>query len=346
MNLKKTIRTLIKIFLPLTFGIILLWLLYRESDFNLIWEKIRNGVRYDIILFSLLFGLFANIIRSFRWGLLIESLGEHFRMKNLIYAVLGNYAVNLVLPRVGEVWRCGVITRYEKIPFTKLFGTLIVDRVMDTFMVGLITLFIFIFNFKFFESFFARHGTLLTGFQAMFNSVWVYVVLILFAIICFVVFKWMANFSLVKRLKQALRNIWEGIKSVWLLKHKIRFLLQTVLIWVGYFFYFYITFYAFDFTRDLGVDVGLIAFAMSSIGVAVPVQGGIGVWQFMVTATLVCFGVDKDAALAFATVVFTVQTIWIGLVGLFGVVALPFANRDNTSVPQTAGSSDQAEKEI
>ena len=59
------------------------------------------------------------------------------------------------------------------------------------------------------------------------------------------------------------------------MKKKGKFLIQTVLIWLGYFLYFYITFYAFDFTMDLGLSVGLIAFTMSSIGVAVPVQGAI-----------------------------------------------------------------------
>ena len=68
----------------------------------------------------------------------------------------GNYAVNLVLPRVGEVWRCGMITKYDKIPFTRLLGTLLIDRVSDTIMVGLITMSIIIFNFDFFHSFFCE----------------------------------------------------------------------------------------------------------------------------------------------------------------------------------------------
>ena len=124
---------------------------------------------------SLLFGLFANVVRGLRWGLLISSLGERFKMSNIIYAVLGNYAVNMVLPRVGEVWRCGIITKYDKIPFTKLLGTLLIDRVSDTIVVGLITLLIFIFNFDFFVSFFAKNPALLEGFQKMFDSIWIYV---------------------------------------------------------------------------------------------------------------------------------------------------------------------------
>ena len=104
------------------------------------------------------------------------------------------------------------------------------------------------------------------------------------------------------------------------------------MIWGGYFCYFYITFYAFDFTRDLGITVGLIAFTMSSIGVAVPVQAGIGAWHFMVIATLVCFGVNENDAAAFALVVHTVQTVWTVLCGLFGIVALPLTNKETPAV--------------
>lgn len=327
MNLKSILRSIVKIFLPLAFGGFLLWYLYSKMDISEIWRVVREGVRYDIILLSLLFGLGANVMRGLRWGLLIGSLGERFKMSNVVYAVLGNYAVNLILPRVGEVWRCGMITKYDKIPFSKLLGTLLIDRVSDTIMVGLITLFIFIFNFGFFKSFFAKNPALLDGFQSMFDSIWIYVIAIILIGGIWFVFTYMSNFTLVQKAKSMLSNVWIGMKSFWLMKHKERFLFETLLIWGGYFCYFYITFYAFDFTRDLGISVGLIAFTMSSIGVAVPVQGGIGPWHFMVIATLVCFGVNENDAAAFALVVHTVQTVWTGLVGLVGVVALPLTNK-------------------
>ncbi len=112
------------------------------------------------------------------------------------------------------------------------------------------------------------------------------------------------------------------------MEHKTRFIIQTLSIWVGYFLYFYITFFAFDFTKDLGIRIALIAFAMSSLGVAVPVQGGIGVWHFMVISTLVAFGVNRTDAAAFALVVFTIQSVWVVLTGLFGIFALPIVNKE------------------
>lgn len=327
MDFKKTLSTSLKVILPLAFGCLLLWFLYSKMDLSEIWNVIKVGVRYDILLFSLLFGLLANIVRGLRWGLLIGSLGERYKTSNAVYAVLGNYAVNLVLPRVGEVWRCGVVSKYDKIAFSKLFGTLLIDRVSDTIMVGLITLCIFTFNIGFFKTFFARNPELMEGFRSMFNSLWIYVIVIAIIVGIWLVLTFMKQFTLVQKARKMLQNVWEGIKSVWLMEHKFRFILYTLMIWGGYFLYFYITFYAFEFTRDLGIVVGLIAFTMSSIGVAVPVQGGIGPWHFMVIATLVCFGVNENDAAAFALVVHMVQTIWTGLCGLFGIVALPIINK-------------------
>ncbi|WP_459187863.1 lysylphosphatidylglycerol synthase transmembrane domain-containing protein [Parabacteroides sp. APC149_11_2_Y6] len=334
MSLNTIFRTFLKIVLPLGFGCALLWYLYSNMNFSEIWDVVRKGVRYDVILFSLLFGLGANIVRGLRWKLLINSLGDKIKTSDAVYAVLGNYAVNLVFPRVGEVWRCGVIHRYDKISFTRLLGTLFVDRLSDTIMVGLITVSIVLFNFDFFRGFFAKNPSLIEGFHSMFNSMWIYVVAVIFILGIWFVFTFMSNFTLVKKARSILTNVWEGMKSIWLLKQKKLFILQTLLLWCGYFCYFYITFYAFGFTRDLGITIGLITFTMSSIAVAVPVQAGIGPWHFMVIATLVNFGVKEVDAAAFALVVHTVQTIWLGITGLFGVVALSLKNRAKSEAVQ------------
>lgn len=327
MDLKHALRTGLKILVPLLFGGVLLWFIYRDMDIKAIWDVIRKGVRYDIILFSLLFGLIANIIRGYRWSLLIDSLGMPHNRKISIAAVLGTYAVNLVLPRMGEVWRCGVVTKYDKIPFTKLFGTLLIDRISDTIVVGTVTLLLFFFNIGFFSSFFDRNPTIIEGFRSMFTSIWIYVCFILLCLIIWFVFKYMSNFTLVQKAKGMLLNVWEGVKSIWLLENKWIFFLQTLGIWTCYFLYFYITFYAFDFTRDLGVRIGLIAFTMSSIAVGVPVQGGIGPWHFMVISTLVLFNVAENDAAAFAAVVHTLQTAWTALCGIVAIVLLPALNK-------------------
>ncbi|MDR1746479.1 MAG: flippase-like domain-containing protein [Tannerella sp.] len=329
MNLKQCIRKTLRVVLPLALGCVLLWYLYKDQNLGEMVAVIKKGVRYDIILFSLVFGLLANVVRGYRWGLLTDSLGgQRVKRFNLIFSVLGMYAINMALPRVGEIWRCGVISKYDKVPFTKLIGTLLVDRVMDTLVVGLMTLCIFVFNIRFFTHYFSKNPELLANITSMFTSVWMYVAIVIIILIIWLLFTKWGHLSIIQKGKGVLLNIWEGIKSLWKMEHKFRFFLQTLMIWGGYFLYFYITFYAFGFTHNLGLRIGLIVFTMSSLSMALPVQGGIGVWHFMVISTMVSFGVLETDASAYALVVYTMQTTWTVFVGLVGIAALPVKNRE------------------
>ena len=329
MNYKQFSRKIIRIILPFSLGIILLWYLYRNQDLSEMMHVIRKGVRYEIILFSLIFGLMGNVVRGLRWGMLIDSLGKRVKRKNVIYAVLGNYAINLALPRVGEIWRCGVTSKYEKAPFAKLLGTLFIDRIMDVLVVGLLMLFLSVFNIRFFRNFFAENPpVLIETMYRLLTSAWTYICIVIVAILIWFVFVKMNHLSLVQKMIDLIKNVLEGVKSLWLIKYKFAFIAETLLIWGFYFLHFYITFFAFGFTEYLGVRIALIAFAMSALGVAVPVQGGIGIWHFMVMTTLIAFGVEKNDAGTFAMVVFAIQTVWVAMVGLFSIIALPVVNKD------------------
>lgn len=326
MESKEIVRTTFKTIISLSIGFVLLWLIYRKMDLNDILEVMRTGVRYDILIGSLFFGLAANIMRAIRWKLLINAMGEKPRTINIIWAVLGNYTINLILPRMGEVWRCAMIKKYDKISFTKLIGTLLVDRVSDVVAIGFITLMIMIFNIQFFTDFFHDNPNLMDGFIHLIQSPWLYIVTFGLCIFIYMLFRYMGHLSFIVRIKAVLKDVYEGFYTIIGLKHKEVFIIETILIWVGYFIFFYSTFYAFSFTKDLGIVVGLITFTMGSIAIAVPVQGGIGPWHFMVIASLVLFGVDPNEAAAFALIVHTTQTLWTTLVGLVGVVALPMMN--------------------
>ena len=327
-NLKSSILKILKTVIPLAFGILIFWLIFRELDFREIISILKSDVNFRFILLSLPFGLAANIIRAYRWNLLIQPLGYNPKMSNLIYAVLGNYGVNLAFPRLGEVWRCTIINRYEKIPFTKLFGTLITDRLADTITVILIIIAAFFMNIPYFNRFFEQHPEVFDVFYSIVHSTWLYVGLVAVAGIfwlCFVLFK---NYSFIIKAKNMFRNLWEGIVSIGHMEKKWNFILYTILIWLGYYLYFYLCFYAFPATENLGWNRGLIAFGMSSVSMAIPVQGGIGPWHAMVIAVLMGFGLSNTDAGAFALTVHTIQQmLFTGLYGLFGVIAISVVNR-------------------
>ncbi|MEN9918757.1 MAG: hypothetical protein RL662_1193 [Bacteroidota bacterium] len=312
---------IVKTIVPFVFGLLILWMLYRKTDFAEMWATIKDA-NFAILLFSLIFGLLGNIIRGLRWKLLIEPLGYNPNTLNLVYAVLGNYAVNLIFPRAGEVWRCGVIAKKEKIPFVRLIGTLLLDRVFDTIMVILITLAACCFNLDFFLSYIQNNEALSQMVHNILYSKWMYISLGILMLGFFLVFSVFKNTTPIIKTKKFFKELGADMKSVWQMKKKQRFLVYTVSIWACYFLYFYITFFAFDFTKELGFTAGLIAFAISSLSMAIPTNGGMGVWHAAVVVSLGLYGVTKPSAEAFAFGVFAIQNFWIVLYGVFGFVAI------------------------
>jgi uncharacterized protein (TIRG00374 family) len=318
----------LKTFIPLAFGLFIFWLIFRKLDFKAILLILRQDVNFRIIILSLPFGLFANIIRAYRWDLLIRPLGYTAKKSNLIYSVMGTYGVNLAFPRLGEVWRCTMINRYEKIPFTKLFGTMITDRFSDTISVAIIVVVAFFINVPYFNTFFIQHPETFDAFHKIFTSPWTYTSLVIVGLAVWLFFLTFKEKPFMQKTLKTLSDIWEGIRSIIRMKQKWLFFFYTFLIWIGYYLYFYICFFAFPFTKDLGMNCGLIAFGLSSVAVAVPVQGGIGAWHATVIAILVGFGLGKTDAGAFAFCVHTIQAlIFTALFGLVGVLALPITNR-------------------
>lgn len=320
----------LKIILPLAFGLLLLWLVYRNMDFSQIGEALKNEVNYWYILLSLVFGLMANCFRGLRWQLLIEPLEDvKPRPRNAVLTTLGTYAVNMALPRAGELWRCAEESRYEKLPFTKLLGTLFMDRLMDVVVVGLIVLGVLFGAGNFFLNFFSHHQSQF-AFQnilAIFTSIWLYVGFVCLFVIGVFCFKHFRNTKVMTKIVEAVSKVLEGLYSIWKMDRKGLFILYTVLLWVGYFLYFYITFFAFPFMSNLGLGAAIVAFTMGSIAMAVPVQGGIGAWHFMVINTLIAYGISSVNAATFALVVHTIQTLWITLVGFISIMVLPILNK-------------------
>ncbi|MDR0832925.1 MAG: flippase-like domain-containing protein [Candidatus Symbiothrix sp.] len=310
------LKKVLKITLPLALGVVILYFLYKGTDFNALWMEMRDA-NWGILLLSLFFGVGANCIRGLRWQLLIQPLGYQPKRSNLIYAVLGNYAVNFVLPRAGEIWRCGVISAKEKIPFKKLIGTLIIDRLFDTIMVLLILLLAFVCNIPVFlknidafdlpdfltSPLFYIGIVCVTAFVAV--SVWVF-----------------RENKLIQKLIDFFVGLWNDIKTVGKMKTKNRFLLYTLGIWAGYFCYFYTTFFAFGFTSHLGVVAALFVFTMGSISMAIPSNGGLGPWQAATVFGLMAYGISRGEATAFATAVFGLHALWEVICGTYSIFML------------------------
>ena len=311
-----SLRKLLKIFIPLILGITILCFLYYETNFDELWRYIK-GANWWILSFSLIFGLMGNLIRGIRWNLLINPLGYQPKTSHLIYAVMGSYAVNFAFPRAGEVWKCGMVSKQEKIPVQKVVGTIVIDRLFDVVMVGLFILAAFICNVKVFYK-----NREVFNLPDWLTSPGLYIGLAITGGICVVILLVFKDYRIIQKIRHFVTDMWRDMIKVWHMKKKTQFLLYTFGIWISYFFYFYITFYAFDFTAHLGIAAGLFVFSVSSVSMSIPSNGGLGPWQAAVVFGLCAYMVNVEQAKAFATAVFAFQSIWLVACGLFGMVML------------------------
>ncbi len=327
----KSAKNVLKTLFSLALGLFIIWLMYRNTDIKELWEIIESA-NFGIIAFSLIFGLIGNIFRGLRWELFVNSLGYHPPRSSLIYATLGNYAVNFVLPRAGDVWRCGVVSKYDKIPLSKTIETFLVDKMVDIVAGLTVIFFSVVFYIEFFISYFNDNPQVGESMIQFFSSPWLYVILALLILATILFFTMFKKTKIVRRLKIYLSTLKYDMKLIARMKEKKQIIIYTILLWFCFYLYFYICFFAFDFTWDLGPLAGLIVFAMTNIGISVPVQGGIGPWHFVVISSLLILGVAENQALAFAGAVFAIQSVWQILYGLFGVFAMPYVKRETTPV--------------
>lgn len=323
----KFAKDFLKTSLSLVLGIVIIWLLYRNTNINELWTIVQSG-NFKIILLSLLFGLLGNFFRGLRWELLINSLGYKPKRSSIVYAVFGNYAVNFLLPRAGDIWRCAVVSKHDKIPFSKSVETYLIDKVLDLLASIIVLLVSIILSGDFFVSYLRKNPEFVSNIENIFSSVWLYVSIAFVALLIFLIIRFRKQNIFVKKIVNFFKTTKHDLNLIMKMKDKKQLIFYTILVWLAFYLYFYICFYAFDFTKPLGAIVGLTVFAMSNIGIAVPVQGGIGAWHFMVISSLVVFGIAYEQAIAFAGVVFIIQSVWIIILGVFSIIALPHVKRE------------------
>ncbi|MCZ4693327.1 UPF0104 family protein [Ancylomarina euxinus] len=332
--MKKTLSQSIKFLIFFSISAFLFWIIYRGQDTSEIFEVLKNEVNYLWILVSLLFGLLSHVSRTIRWNMLIESLGRKPRFTNTFLAVMVGYFANLALPRMGEISRCGVISKYEDVSFSKLIGTVVLERALDIVMLLLLLLLTMFTQFEVLSNFMTRNPQVSSKLSAVFaSSITMYVMLAL-ALLVFIFRKKFKHTTFYKKILFTLGNFMDGFKAIRKLDNKLPFILHTVFIWVMYYLMTYICFFSFGFTSNLPALAGLTVFVMGSFGMVAPVQGGIGAWHFMVIGTLLIYlpntpDIEKLSR-SFALVVHGSQTAMIIIVGALSVIALPFVNRSKS----------------
>ena len=329
---KKSIGTnLLKIALPLLLGGAILYWMYRDFDFKTVGYVMLHKMDWTWMLLSFPFGILAQACRGWRWKQTLEPMGENPRTSTVVNAVFLSYAVSLVIPRIGEFTRCGVLKRWEGISFSKALGTVVTERAVDTFVVMLYSGLILLVEMSVFGSFFRKTGTSIDRILSSFSLTGYLVTAVCGVAALILLHLLLKNLSIYNKVKTTLSGIWEGILSLRGVKNLPLYLLFSVGIWVCYFLHYYLTFFCFDFTADLGLGCALVSFVVANFAVIVPTPNGAGPWHFAIKTMLILYGVQDEKALYFVLIVHTVQTMLVILLGIYAWLALNFTKPSVTN---------------
>lgn len=321
---KKLLGLALRYLLPLALTVALVWYMFRKVNFSEMMNIIRSGVDYWWILCAMGISVLSHIFRAARWRLQLRGLGIRLPFLALCCSIFGTYALNLVFPRLGEVWRCTYIAQRERAPLTTVLGSMVADRLADTLTVFLLLLLTLVVASPAVEAFLTKYPVGRDLVALVYNP-WFWAAAIACVALVWGGFYLLRDTKFVTKIRKWLLELWNGFTVVLSMKGRGRFLLLTACIWGCYYVQLYVAFFAFPFTRALCAEPGLafgltpclVAFVLSSIGMAVPSNGGLGPWNIAVMFGLAIYGISNAQGTAFSMLQWSGQTVMLIILGIF-----------------------------
>lgn len=335
--MNKRLRTIFQFIFFIGLGIFLVWWSVKDltaEDRSEIRFALRHA-RYWLIgpVFLILLG--SHYIRAYRWKLLIDSLGYKTRSTNTFFAVMIGYLANQAFPRLGEVLKCTVVSRYEEVPVDKLVGTIILERLIDAITLLIVfgvTLAIQPHIYGELMNAFFNPGNAQKDDAAIPGYVFLLIVigLILVATALWMIIRKKNFADLRAALSKIIHRVLEGIGAIRHLRKRGLFILLTVLLWAAYLFGGYLGFFALQQTQHFGIPEAFTVLSAGSVGMIVT-PGGIGAYAFLLQRTMTIYGLHPGVSLAFGWLLWLAQFAVIVLGGLVSFVAIPWYNKRKKS---------------
>ena len=335
---KRILSLFFKFLLPLIVTVWLCYILFAKQDVAEMIRIARQECNYWWIALALGLSVVSHVVRAMRWRLQLRAIGVNAPLFTVVLSIFGTYAVNILLPRLGELWRTGYISQRENAKFDAVFGSMVADRLADTATVALLMLSTLLLAGGPLMDFLRENGaqSTLDGLVAIASSpiVWgVIAVMVVVGVIALVKFK---NNPWVVKAIAFFSGIWRGFAAITTMKGRVRWLLLTAAIWGCYFLQLYVAFFAFPATAQVVADYGIgavaVCFLLSSIAMVIPSNGGIGPWQIAVMFGLSIYSagipeLTSNYAGSFANLVLGSQTLLLVLLGIFTFISIAIQKR-------------------
>ena len=233
----------------------------------------------------------------------------------------------------GEISRCTSLNQVEKTPIDKLFGTIILERIIDFIALLIILLATLLLKYN---TLFNFYSTLVDQENDSSKNGIAYIILlsvfIVFIVCLFITKKYFSHTAIYKKAIDFYHGLKEGVTSINNMKNKTRFWMHTFNIWLMYFLMTYICFFSMHETSYLTLADGLFVLVLGGIGMVIPTPGGVGSYHAIVMIGLSVLGVGtiylgeggdpSNPALLFPTIVHVAQTLVAIIMGSAGLLIL------------------------
>jgi glycosyltransferase 2 family protein len=322
--MKKRLLSILKYLIFLGIGIFLMW--WQLSKMTALQriqfeESLRNAHYIYIIPITAL-AILSHISRAVRWKILIEPMGYIPSTANTFYATMCGYFANTFVPRAGEILRCTMLGRYEKIPVTKLIGTILVERTFDLFCYFFVIVITILIQIQTVSDFVKSKLEQISNQKHIGSAWWIILILVGVGGLIILFIRWLFNrhsgHRHIIKLKGLHVGLKEGFYAIIHLKKRKYFIAHTLFIWVMYLMEVYVGFYALSATSSLGIGAALSVLSLSTLAMIIA-PGGIGAFPVAVQQVLLIYNIDN---ISFGWLMWGVSTGIIIIVGIicFGLI--------------------------
>jgi glycosyltransferase 2 family protein len=333
--MRKSIFTILQYVFFLGLGIFFVWLSVKNIEHEQ-WLQIKEALRqarHWLIVPVVLLLLLSHYLRALRWKILMEPMGYHPSTFNTFAAVMIGYLVNAGVPRLGEVVKCTILSKYEKVRADRLVGTIVMERAVD--LVSLIVVFVLALVWQghiiggYVKEIFGNFFTDSTGRTSFTKIITSILIAIAVFYLFYIVLKKFAHISIIGKIKTVVKGIIHGLTSIRFIKNKGIFIFHSIAIWALYLGSTTLGVYALQETDHLGLGGGITTLAVGSVGMIVT-PGGIGAYPLLVAKLVGLYGLDENTiGNALGWLLWSVQTLIIVGAGVIFAGLFTYFNKKN-----------------
>ena len=335
------LRGIINYIISIALTIVFLYIAFHDVNFSDVLEIISGASIFWIVIF-IIGNLAGHYVRALRWKVILNSVKPDAKMKNLFGSMMIGYGVNCVTPKLGEIARAVLIGRWENLSRSSMFGTVILERVIDVLSLGLAVI---ISSLIWPESLYA-------SFPWLKMTLYITAIMLLLVIAVFyltikfkekfygVVVKFVSKISgkTGQRIGYIFEMLTQGFNSLKGLKNYLLTIFLTILLLLVYALNSYFGFFILELQNihEVTFAMGWILMSISALGIVIPTPGGTGSYHTLAKSTLVLlFGFNETVGASFAFITHIISYILFILVAIVLFFTLNKTQKSNGSILNT-----------